>query len=663
MFEHKLFSAFFRNDEYRDDDVAFSIGLPQEMEKDAELKQLARELLKQRYQTILSKKESPECWQTAYMNLVKLTEFLDLTACEQAVMKFVFHLRAERNLLSLLEYLPNMDLNQAALILADLVGQPSKEVKSVLAKQSKLLSYGLIERNYSPDQFHDYLSWGEALDFDDFVILPITEESLIERATVPTVPSTLKLSHYEHIAKNREMMLNYLEIAIKTAKKGVNILLYGVAGTGKTEFATLLAETLNLPAYTMANQDKDGDVLRGTARLENCRLAQKLLAGKRAVIIFDEVEDVFAGSFTERSIAQQNKAWVNDFLENNAIPMIWISNSVDCIDNAYLRRFDMVFEMPMLPNKHKEQLITELVGDKLSADYIQHFAQNADLSPAVLSRTLNVINTLPTENSADFADKALGMFNQMLRSQGFKKIEPLVENKIAYNLDWVACSDNLHKISEGLTQTKRGRICCYGPSGTGKTAWANWLAQEMGLKALVRQGSDLLSMYVGGTEQNIAKAFQQAKENNMVLILDEVDTFLFARENGQRSWEHSQVNEMLTQIEKFEGLLIVSTNLMNNLDPAALRRFDLKLNFGYLELEQRKEVAINQIQKLGLSCLNQHELSRFQHWDNLTLGDFATIARRHRFAPFETSAEWLDALEYELSLKPKVDNNLEKWVL
>ncbi|MDD0824417.1 ATP-binding protein [Mannheimia sp. AT1] len=663
MFEHKLFSAFFRNDEYRDDDVAFAIGLPQEMEKDAELKQLARELLKQRYQTILSQKESPECWQTAYVNLVKLTEFLDLTACEQAVMKFVFHLRAEQNLCSLLKYLPNMDLNQTALILADLVDQPSKEVKSVLGKKSKLMGYGLIERNYSPDQFHDYLGWGDALDFDDFVLLPITEESLIERATVPTVPSTLKLSHYDHIAKNREMMLNYLEIAIKTAKKGVNILLYGVAGTGKTEFATLLAETLNLPAYTMANQDKDGDVLRGTTRLENCRLAQKLLAGKRAVIIFDEVEDVFAGSFTERSIAQQNKAWVNDFLENNAIPMIWISNSVDCIDNAYLRRFDMVFEMPMLLNKHKAQLIAELVGDKLSADYIQHFAQNADLSPAVLSRTLNVMNTLPTENSADFADKALGMFNQMLRSQGFKKIEPLVENKIAYNLDWVACSDNLHKISEGLMQTKCGRICCYGPPGTGKTAWANWLAQEMGLKALVRQGSDLLSMYVGGTEQNIAQAFQQAKENNMVLIFDEVDTFLFARENGQRSWEHSQVNEMLTQIEKFEGLLIVSTNLMGNLDPASLRRFDLKLNFGYLELEQRKEAAISQIQKLGLACLNQHELSRFQHWDNLTLGDFATIARRHRFAPFETISEWLDALEYELSLKPKIDNNLEKWVL
>ena len=96
----------------------------------------------------------------------------------------------------------------------------------------------------------------------------------------------------------------------------------------------------------MAYMDEDDDVLGGQRRLENCRLAQRLLQDKSAVIIFDEIEDVFAGSFMERSVAQENKAWVNQFLENNDVPMIWLSNSVGCIDNAYLRRFDLVFEMP-----------------------------------------------------------------------------------------------------------------------------------------------------------------------------------------------------------------------------------------------------------------------------------------------------------------------------
>ena len=89
---------------------------------------------------------------------------------------------------------------------------------------------------------------------------------------------------------------------------------------------------------------------------------------------------------------------------------------------------------------------------------------------------------------------------------------------------------------------------------------------------LLKQGSDLLNRYVGGTEQNIAQAFEQAKADNALLVLDEVDTFLFSREGADRSWERSQVNEMLTQIERFEGLMVVSTNLIEVLDPAALRR-------------------------------------------------------------------------------------------
>lgn len=185
----------------------------------------------------------------------------------------------------------------------------------------------------------------------------------------------------------------------------------------------------------------------------------------------------------------------------------------------------------------------------------------------------------------------------------------------------------------------------------------------MGLEALVQQGSDLLSPYVGGTEQNIAKAFRQAKENNMVLILDEVDNFLFARESGQRSWETSLVNEMLTQIEKFEGLLVVSTNLMESLDPAALRRFDLKLHFDYLNAEQRRMAAIKQVEKLELPMLSEQESTQFEYFDNLTLSDFAAVARRHQFAPFESGAEWISALENELSFKPKVETNLQKWLL
>lgn len=77
--------------------------------------------------------------------------------------------------------------------------------------------------------------------------------------------------------------------------------------------------------------------------------------------------------------------------------------------------------------------------------------------------------------------------------------------------------------------------------------------------------------------KNIASAFSEAERDNAVLLIDEVDSFLRDRRDAKASWEVTQVNEMLTQMEQFQGVLIASTNLIEGFDQAALRRFDLKL--------------------------------------------------------------------------------------
>ena len=652
LFEHKGFPEIFRENGWRDDDIATALGLPPEMENIDNVRPLVKELLQARYKETNFSEDISDRWKMAYQNIEKLSEILELNEAEKTIFRFVFHLRAEKQMKDLARYLPNINLSQAIEIVADILSLSKDDIRKIFSKKHKLFAYGLIEFFYSPDRLDEYLNWGKTLDFDDFLTQPLTEEMLLARCTLPTEKPTLSLSHFEHIKPTYELMLSHLKWSIDNAKKGTNILIYGAPGTGKTELAGLLSEVLNVSSYTMAYMDEDDDVLGGQRRLENCRLAQRLLQDKSAVIIFDEIEDVFASSFMERSVAQENKAWVNQFLENNDVPMIWLSNSVSCIDNAYLRRFDLVFEMPDLPFSHKENLIRSIVNELLSDDYIRHFSQVKALSPAVITRGLTVMKqAYPDCSQQDFAEKALNWFNQMLTAQGFRKIEPLVEGKIRYHLDWVACNDDIHKITEGLKRTKRGRICCYGPPGTGKTAWANWLGQELGMSVLVCQGSDLLDMYVGGTEKKIAQAFAQAKENNMVLVFDEIDTFLFARENGQRSWERSQVNEMLTQIEKFEGLLVVSTNLMEGLDPAALRRFDLKLHFNYLKPEQAVKFAQEQANTLSLPALTDVEQDCVAQLRNLTPGDFAAVARRHRFAPFENVDEWLKAIKAECEIK------------
>ena len=650
LLEYQGFAEVFNENVWHYDNIAAALGLPSEMERCDDFRSKVKKLLQARNKTLpkltaLCANENPIIQQ----NIDTLTQLLSLNTTEQTLFRLSVQLRLDEPLKKLSEALPKSNLIGVSELLSNLFGLPKSDIISALKDKGKLLGYGLLERNYNPDRFHDYLDWGKMLDFDEFISEPLNEQVLLKVCTKPAIEPSLSLDDFAHLNEMKTMMLDYLQSSFATHRKGANILIYGAPGTGKTEFATLLGKVLSVSVNNITYMDEDGDVISAEDRLNKCRFAQKVLEGQSSLLIFDEIEDVFRAGFFECSVAQKNKAWTNQLLENNNVPMIWLSNSVSGIDPAFLRRFDLILEMPDLPLKNKSALITQLTEGKLSPAYVQHFAKVRSLTPAILSRTIRVAKELNTSN---FAETLLMMFNQTLKSQNKPKIEPLVLGKADYNLDYVACNDNIHRISEGLKQSRKGRICCYGPPGTGKTAWAAWLAEQLDMPLLLKQGSDLLNPYVGGTEQNIAQAFEQAKADNSLLVLDEVDTFLFSREGINRSWERSQVNEMLTQIERFEGLMVVSTNLIEVLDPAALRRFDLKLKFDYLTLKQRLDFAKQQAEILGLPLLSEENLNQIESLNLLTPGDFAAVARRHQFSPFQKVQDWLMALQGECEVKP-----------
>lgn len=108
---------------------------------------------------------------------------------------------------------------------------------------------------------------------------------------------------------------------------------------------------------------------------------------------------------------------------------------------------------------------------------------------------------------------------------------------------------------------------------------------------------------------------------------------------------------MLTQMESYRGLFIASTNLMDNLDEAALRRFDLKISFGYLTAEQITQLLSQHLRQMGLKKPDSLKLARLLRQSCLTPGDFALVARRARFNPFTDANQVIDALLAESSLK------------
>ena len=289
-------------------------------------------------------------------NIDTLTQLLSLNTTEQTLFRLSVQLRLDEPLKKLSEALPKSNLVGVSELLSNLFGLPKSDIISALKDKGKLLGYGLLERNYNPDRFHDYLDWGKMLDFDEFISEPLNEQVLLKVCTKPAIEPSLSLEDFAYLNEMKTMMLDYLQSSFATHRKGANILIYGAPGTGKTELATLLGKVLSVSVNNITYMDEDGDVISAEDRLNKCRFAQKVLEGQSSLLIFDEIEDVFRAGFFERSVAQKNKAWMNQLLENNNVPMIWLSNSVSGIDPAFLRRFDLILEMPDLPLKNKSSL-------------------------------------------------------------------------------------------------------------------------------------------------------------------------------------------------------------------------------------------------------------------------------------------------------------------
>ena len=290
----------------------------------------------------------------------------------------------------------------------------------------------------------------------------------------------------------------------------------------------------------------------------------------------------------------------------------------------------------------------------MDAPTLARLAQAEALAPAVVDRAASVVRAIRGEFDAAGSARALEwLASRTLEAQGHPGLDAAAAVQLPAHYDpaILNADADLAALAQALASSRSARLCLYGPPGTGKSAFGRWLAGRLGMPLLLKSASELMSKWVGDSEKAIAAAFRQAEREGALLMIDEVDSFLREREGARHSWEVTRVNEMLARMERFGGVFIASTNLMDDIDPAALRRFDIKIRLDYLGAEQAALMLARQCAALGLDAPLPADLDRVRRLERLTPGDFAALARRHRFAPFADGARLVTALEQEYALK------------
>ena len=616
-------------------------------------------------------------------NIDSLSNLLQLNKAERALLLYGTLARYQRDLRSILVEFKVNNAPEAYEAIATIAGVTAAEVGEALRAGGRLERIGLVENlisEHSITDLADLMKVSEKLP-------PVLMREYRDRAelmavfTRPAARSELKSSDFEFVGDDVQVLVHLLRKAQATKAQGVNVLMYGPPGTGKTELAKVVATEAGLDLFEVEYADRDGNSLSGRDRYRSMQIAQVFLKGSQeAALLFDEVEDVFppisvdAAGLMARAEQQampagmghsvSGKAWVNQILESNPVPTIWVTNRIEQIDPAFRRRFAYHLELKSPPPGAREQLIRKSLADvAVSDEFVAKLTERKGLTPAQIRTAVRFadlahVGEVPggeafealIERQLKNSDAALGRKADTGTSKGRRQVT-------TYDLGMLNVESRFEipRIVEALKARGHGALCFYGAPGTGKTALGEYIAQQMDQPLIIKQASDLVSKYVGETEQNMAAMFEEATQEKAVLLLDEADSFLLDRRGAQRSYEVTEVNEMLQQMERHHGVFICTTNLLDRIDQAALRRFTFKIKFKPLTAEQRERMFVTEALGGKADLLTSDLRRRLSKLEQLCPGDYAAVKRQTDILAAEFSPdEFLDQLEAEHRIKPEV---------
>ncbi len=211
----------------------------------------------------------------------------------------------------------------------------------------------------------------------------------------------------------------------------------------------------------------------------------------------------------------------------------------------------------------------------MALDYVGQFLFGASAPPHFsTSFPAKRINTL------------LGSMDIMMNNEIIRHYRNLKE--------WIEFNPHLMDEWDMKKRLRQGyRVLFFGPAGTGKTLTATVLGNETAKEVYKIDLSMVVSKYIGETEKNLELLFARAEDKDWILFFDEADA-IFGKRTSVRDahdkYANQEVSYLLQRIEEFNGLVILATNMKNNIDDAFIRRFNDIVKFSIPNEEERKEI-------------------------------------------------------------------------
>ena len=385
---------------------------------------------------------------------------------------------------------------------------------------------------------------------------------------------------------------------------GMTISFVGAPGTGKSMLSEAVGTALQRPLIVVDSGRLTGDADKAHA------LTQKIFDEARvqgAVLVFDRCESLFAKGNSRLPVLYSQM----DRFGGLVILTLSIADELDpglerhitwqlTLDIPEVEQRRMIWEnhlptsVALADDVDVEDLGTRF---EITGGQIRNACILAE-TRALALKDKNAVIDLAMMKSAAYAQLRADMTEYAVRSKISLTLEDLVlpEKELGLVREVLeACQNRVYVMSKwgfGKRLVTGKGICCLlkGEPGTGKTLCAEILAAELGMKLYQISIPKIVSKFIGETEKNIAKIFSTARANHSMLLFDEADSLFTKRvsvENAIDRFSNMETNMLLQEIERFEGIVILTTNLDKNIDDAFSRRIQFKIDFPFPTPENR----------------------------------------------------------------------------
>ena len=454
------------------------------------------------------------------------------------------------------------------------------------------------------------------------------------------------------------------------------VLLVGASGTGKTLTARSLANVLGVNYIAIVGPEIISKYY-GEAETRLRQVFEKAEKSAPCLIFIDEIDALVPnranveGEVEKRLVAQM-LGLMDGFTPTKGVIVLAATNRPDAIDPALRRpgRFDREIVFP-IPDRFARREILEIhtrsmpLTSDVNLDDISdraHGYVGADLKGLCQVAATNALRRQVSslDNIPDSLDVNLEDFEFAL-----KQVQPAVLRSLQIQVPKVQWAEigGLTKVKQTLQEAVAGAlidpalyahtgakatrgVLLYGPPGTGKTLLAKAIATQAQANFIAVAGSELLTKWVGASEQSIRQLFAQARQAApCVIFIDEIDTLAPARGSyqGDSGVSDRVIGQLLTELDGLqsaEGLLVIgATNRREAIDPALLRsgRIELHMIVDLPDQDSRNSILAvhNRDRPLANSLKLENWAERTQDWNGADLAFLSNRAaifaiRRHQ---------------------------------